>query len=244
MGSAAAGAQGIRDALDVLIARGRLSAEDDLKVVVLAGDGSTSDIGLSAVSGVLHRRLDFYYICYDNEGYGNTGFQMASTSPYGSKTYTSMPGVHHPEGTPQTKKDLFEILRAHRPPYIATLSPRHPVDLAEKVRRAMSFHGPKLFLALSPCPPGWGFDPAKMHQVAKAAVETGLWPLKEAVDGVVRHTYQPRLTRVEAYLKMQGRYRHLFSPTRQDAVIARIQEEIDRYWAAIRDVEQRKEVVR
>lgn len=237
MGSAAAGAQGIRDALDVLIAKNRLSPEENLKVVVLAGEGSTADIGLSAESGALHRRLDFYYLCYDNEGYGNTGFQMSSMSPYASRTHTTEPGVLHPEGTVQRKKDIFEIWRAQRPAYIATVSPRHPLDLAEKVRRSTELSGSRLFLALAPCPPGWGFDPSQTHQVARAAVETGIWPLKEAVNGVVHHTYRPRLQPVNTYLEMQNRYSHLFAPVRQDAVIERMQSDVNAYWMAVRETE-------
>ena len=233
MGSAPAGAQGVRDALDVLTEKDRIEKDEDLKVVVLAGDGSTADIGLSATSGALHRRLDFYYLCYDNEGYGNTGFQMSSMSPYGSHTHTTDPIGRHPEGTEQKKKDIFEIWRAQRPPYIATISPRHPVDLAQKVEKSMHMDGPRLFLSLSPCPPGWGYDPAETHQVAKSAVETGIWPLKEAVNGKVSHTYEPRMQPVETYLVMQERYRHLFEPVRQEAAIRQIQEQVDRYWSVV-----------
>jgi pyruvate ferredoxin oxidoreductase beta subunit len=160
---------------------------------------------------------------------------MSSLSPYGSRTHTTSPDVLHPEGTGQRKKNLFEIWRAHRPAYIATISPRHPVDLAEKVHRSMEMKGSRLFLALAPCPPGWGYDPALTHQVARAAVETGIWPLKEAIDGAVRHTYHPRMQPVETYLALQDRYRHLFSPVRQDAVIARIQTDVDAYWAGIKN---------
>lgn len=239
MASAAAGAQGVRDALDVLIARGRLSPDEDLKVVVLAGEGSTGDMGLSATSGAMHRQLDFYYLCYDNEGYGNTGFQMSSMSPYAARTHTSDPVKLHPEGTVQRKKDIFEIWRAQRPAYIATVSPRHPVDLAEKVRRSMEHRGSRLFLALAPCPPGWGFDPSQTHQIARAAVETGIWPLKEAIGGVVRHTYQPRLQPVDTYLQGQSRYRHLFDPVRQNEVIDRIQADVNAYWEQVREAEIR-----
>ncbi|MBI4641593.1 MAG: pyruvate synthase [Candidatus Tectomicrobia bacterium] len=231
MASAPAGAQGVRDALDILIEKGRLSKEEDLTVVVLAGDGSTYDMGLSSTSAAIHRGLDFYYFCYDNEAYGNTGFQMSSSSPYASRTGTTPPGGLTPEGTIQRKKDIFEIWRAHKPPYIATVSPRHPVDLAEKFARSKQFRGPKLFLALSPCPPGWGIDPAKTHEAAKLAVETGLWPLKEAIYGEVHHTYIPKkFPRIEEYLAMQGRFRHLFSPVKQEEVIQKIKEEVDRYW--------------
>ena len=51
MASASARAQGIRDALDVLLAKGRIPPDENLEVFVLAGDGSTFDMGLSSVRG-------------------------------------------------------------------------------------------------------------------------------------------------------------------------------------------------
>jgi pyruvate ferredoxin oxidoreductase beta subunit len=233
MGSASAGAQGIRDALDVLIAKGRLPKSEDLKVVVLGGDGSTYDMGLSSTSGAIYRKLDFYYVCYDNEAYGNTGVQLSSATPYGARTTTSPCSVQHPAGAAQEKKDIFEIWRAHKPPYIATVSPRYPLDLEEKFARAAQFTGPKLFLAFSACPTGWLFDPAQTPEVAKLAVETGLWPLKEAINGEVTHTYVPKRKPVEDYLKLQGRFRHLFEPTRQGDAIRHIQTSADQYWRAV-----------
>ncbi len=230
MGSAPAGAQGIRDALDVLLAKQRLAKDEDLKVVVLAGDGSSYDMALSATSAAIYRNLDFYYFCYDNEAYGNTGMQLSSATPYGAWTTTSPCSLQHPAGTAREKKDLFEIWRAHKPPYIATISPRHPLDLAEKFAKAAKCTGPKLFLALSACPTGWGYDPAQTTEVARLAVETGLWPLKEAIDGRVVHTYVPKRRPVEEYLRLQARFRHLFEPTRQEEAIKHIQDRVTEYW--------------
>jgi pyruvate ferredoxin oxidoreductase beta subunit len=241
MGSAPAGAQGVRDALDVLIAKGRMPAADDLKVVVVAGDGATHDIGLSSLSGAIHRGLDFYYLCYDNEAYGNTGFQMSSATPFGSRTSTTPGGPTNGPATRQQKKDIFGIWLAHRPPYVATLSTADPVDLAEKVRRAGRFPGPKLFTALAVCPTGWGYEPSQGQQVARLAVETGMWPLKEAVHGRVRHTVIPdRRKPVEVYLRTQHRFRHLFTPRRQDEAIDQIQAAVDAYWAEVTDHEQKR----
>jgi pyruvate ferredoxin oxidoreductase beta subunit len=230
MASASAGAQGIRDALDVLIATGLLAEEDDLQVLVLAGDGSTYDMGLSATSGAIHRGLDFWYLCYDNEAYGNTGFQLSSGSPLGSLTATT------PSGSQRTKKDMFEIWRAHHPPYVATISSHEPVDLAEKVDRASKLCGPKLFLSLAVCPTGWGFDPKQSDAIAELAIETGVWPLKEAVSGVVRHTLIPNHFRpVEEYLKPQKRFQHLFKPERRTEVLHQIQQNVDAYWDRVRE---------
>lgn len=226
MGSAPAGAQGVRDALDLLIAKGRLAADEDLKVVVLAGDGSTYEMALAATSAAIARNLDFYYFCYDNEAYANTGVQRSAATPFGAETTTG--------GSP-AKKDLFEIWRAHRPPYLATVSPRHPLDLLEKFARAGKVRGPKLFLALSACPTGWAFDPDRTNEVARLAVETGLWPLKEAVDGEVVHTHRPSFKPVEEYLALQGRFRHLFEPERQEAAIRRIQDGVKAYWDRVKE---------
>jgi len=230
MACAPAGAQGIRDALDILIKKGKLKREDDLKVVVLTGDGTAYDIGLQSTSAAIHRGLDFYYFCYDNEAYSNTGFQMSSATPFGSKTSTSFPGKLNPEGTVQRKKDLFEIWRSHKPPYLATISPSHPLDLSNKFEKASKIEGPKLFITLSPCPPGWSFGASKSVNVARLAVQTGIWPLKEAVNGVVEHTIIPKFKPVEEYLKTQNRYDHLFNPVKQVDVINVIKEDVEHYW--------------
>ncbi len=232
MASAAAGAQGVRDALDVLMARGKMDAADDVEVVVVAGDGSTYDMGLSSISGALFRDLDFWYFCYDNEAYGNTGMQMSSATPYGVRTLTTPRSARNRVGTEHGKKDLFAIWQAHRPAYLATISPRYPVDLTNKFLKARTLRGPKLFLAHAPCPTGWLYDPAETAEYAHLAVETGVFALKEAIDGQVTHTYVPQRRRpVEAYLQGQGRYRHLFEPTRQEDALARIQADVDAYWA-------------
>lgn len=225
MAGAAAGAQGVRDALDILLAKGAMPPSDDLQVVVLAGDGSTFDMGLSATSGAIQRNLDFWYLCYDNEAYGNTGFQTSAASPVDSRTATDGGGVT------REPKDLFEIWRAHRPPYVATLCSHDPLDLAEKIARARERRGPKLLLSLAVCPTGWGFEPDRSDELARLALETGVWPLKEAVDGVVRHTYAPDRRRpIVDYLRPQRRFRHLFEPVERTDELARLQRRVDEYW--------------
>ena len=120
--------------------------------------------------------------------------------------------------------------RAQRPRDIATVAPRYPLDLEEQFARAVKFTGPKLFLALSPCPTGWLYDPGETPDVARLAVECGLWTLKEAINGEVVHAYMPKLQPVEVYLKLQGRFRHLFDPSVQTEAIAHIQARGNAYW--------------
>ena len=231
MASAPAGAQGVRDALDILLAQGRIRLGEDLKVVVLSGDGSAYGMGLSATSGAIERGLDFLYIVYDNEGYGNTGQQTSPATPHGARTAT----CREPGGYPGEKKDLFAIWCAHRPTYAATIIGAEPLDLARKVETALSLKGPRLLLALAPCPTGWEFDPQHTTAIGQLAVKTGLWPLKEYRDGRVVHTKTPRhRVPVERYLETQGRFRHLFEPEhrpeQQKALLAEIQGRVDDYW--------------
>lgn len=235
MPGAPAAAQGIRDALDLLIKKGKISEEDNLKVVVLTGDGAAADIGLQSTSGALYRNLDFYYLVYDNEGYSNTGFQASSSSPYGSATKTSLPTNAIPQGNLLAKKDLFEIWNAHRPPYVATISLASIGDMMRKIEKASQYADPKLFIAHSPCPPGWDINSDMVIRIAKTAIETGIWTLKESIYGDVTHSVMVHKRRsVEEYLKMQGRFEHLFKPVRQDSVIQVLQKRVDDYWAAVR----------
>lgn len=232
MASAPAGAQGVRDALDILKEKGRLSEDEDMDVVVLTGDGSAYGMGLSATSGAIERGLDFLYLCYDNEGYGNTGQQTSGATPLGAKTSTNTLGFGG------DKKDLFSIWAAHDPAYVATVIASEPLDLARKIEKASQMKGPRLILALSPCPTGWDYDPQHTMEIGHLAVKTGIWPLKEYVDGRIVHTRVPHpRAPVEEYLKLQGRYKHLFEPERDDFTLADIQARIDAYWAEVEDGE-------
>ena len=230
MGSAPAGAQGVRDALDILLEKKRITPDEDLTTVVLTGDGSAYGMGLSATSAAIDRNLDFLYICYDNEGYGNTGQQFSGATPHAALTSTS----RGPMGYPGYKKDLFSLWVANKPTYVATVIGAEPLDLARKIEQATKLKGPRMIIALSPCPTGWDFDPKEAVAIGKLAVKTGVWPLKEYRDGKVVHTKIPhdRLP-VEEYLKTQGRFAHLFSPVRNEAIINEIQQRIDNYWNTI-----------
>ena len=230
MASAPAGAQGIRDALDILIEQQRLPVEEDLQVVALTGDGAAYGMGLSSTSGAMERDLDFLYICYDNEGYGNTGQQFSGATPHAARTATSK----GPHGFAGYKKDLFAIWAAHKPAYVATVIGAEPLDLARKVEKAMQLKGPRLIIALAPCPTGWDYDPRESADIGKLAVSTGVWPLKEYIDGKVLHTKVPKQRQpVEDYLQKQGRFAHLFAPQRNEQLLQELQNSVDSYWAEI-----------
>ncbi|GLI47119.1 thiamine pyrophosphate-dependent enzyme [Methanoculleus bourgensis] len=193
------------------------------KVVCIAGDGATFDIGVLCISGAFERGHDITYICYDNEAYMNTGIQRSGATPYGASTTTSPAGACAPGGNPLPKKDMPAILAAHGAPYVATASIAYPNDFMKKVERAINTPGPCYIQVHTPCCTGWGFESGETLAMAKLAIETGLWVNYEMVNGVVEKAKKVRRKPVEEYLAKQKRFRHLFRPTRLDAEIAKIQ---------------------
>ena len=69
-----------------------------------------------------------------------------------------------------------------------------------------------------------------MMEVTKMAVETCVWPLYEVVEGKYILSYKPKEKKpVEEYLKMQGRFAHMFKPG-NEWMIEETQKEVDRNW--------------
>jgi len=201
--NAAAVASGVEAAL-------RASGKET-PVVVQAGDGGTFDIGLQCLSGMIERGHDVLFVCYDNEAYMNTGVQRSSSTPHAVRTTTSPPG-RLSQGKQQLKKDVISIIAAHHMPYAATATIAYFPDLKAKVEKAMRIKGPRFLQILSPCPLGWAHDSALSVTVSRLAVETGLFPLVELehgeLTGVMRLAEQKP---VQEYLRLQGRFKHLFA---------------------------------
>ena len=182
------------------------------KVLAFGGDGGTYDIGFQALSGMLERYHNVLYVCYDNEAYMNTGIQRSSSTPHSASTTTSPAGKER-MGKRHLKKDLLSIIAAHHIPYAASASVAFPADLQRKVRYAMGIEGPTFLVIHSPCPLGWKHASALTIQVARRAVECGLFPLVEIERGAVTNVMPIREVRpVSDYLSLQGRFAHLMDP--------------------------------
>ncbi|MDJ1008394.1 MAG: thiamine pyrophosphate-dependent enzyme [Paracoccaceae bacterium] len=199
--NAAAVASGMEAAMK---AKGR-----NTKVLAFGGDGGTYDIGFQALSGMLERYHNILYVCYDNEAYMNTGIQRSSSTPHSATTTTSPAGKER-MGKRHLKKDLLSIIAAHHIPYSASASVAFPADLQRKVRYAMGIDGPTFLVVHSPCPLGWRHASALTIEVARRAVECGLFPLVEVERGAVTNVMPIRNVRpVTDYLELQGRFAHL-----------------------------------
>jgi len=197
----------------------------DVQVMAWAGDGGTFDIGLQALSGCAERNDDFIYVCYDNEAYMNTGIQRSSATPLMSWT-TTTPNYALKE-TP--KKDIMQIMAAHRIPYAATASPAYPEDFLMKMRKAKEIKGLRFIHILSSCPPGWKFPSELSVKISRLAVETKIFPLYEIENGrKYKLTVEPKGLPVNEYLKLQGRFSQL-----TDKDMESIQENVEEEWQAL-----------
>ena len=221
-GNAAAVGTGIAAALKV-------KGKTDVRVIAQGGDGGTTDIGFGCLSGLFERNDDVLYICYDNQGYMNTGVQRSSATPGGARTATTMavgpePGAEFGQG-----KKLPLIAMAHEIPYVATATVADLRDLEAKVERAMSLHGARYLHVLVPCPLGWGAAPHDTIRLARLARETGLFPEFEAEGGEITGVTRIRhRVPVDDYLRPQKRFAHLFAGAGRPDLVARIQAEADR----------------
>jgi pyruvate ferredoxin oxidoreductase beta subunit len=211
----AATASGVEAALKVMARKGK-RPDKGVKVMAMAGDGGTSDIGLQALSGALERHHDLLYICFDNEAYMNTGIQRSSATPFGASTTTS-PAGKKSIGQKTWKKNMPAIAAAHNIPYVATASPSYPFDMMDKVKKGLAVNGPAYLHVLSVCPTGWRSAPDLSVRLGRLAVETGVFPLYEVVDGEYKLSIDPSPLRpIQDYLSIQGRFRHLTEAQTKD----------------------------
>ena len=203
--------------------------DKEIKFIAFGGDGGTYDIGLQSLSGALERGHNFVYVCYDNEGYMNTGIQRSSATPRGAWTTTTPVGKVIP-GKAQYRKDLTAVVAAHNIPYVAQANPWRWNDLVEKARKAFYTDGPAFINVLSPCPRGWRFDSKDTVKISKLAVQTNFWPLYEVENGVWKLNYRPKERKpIKEWMEAQGRYKHLFR-SENEYIIKEIQEKIDKNW--------------
>ena len=187
-----------------------LGWDEDITMLAVAGDGGTIDIGLQALSGAAERNDNILYLCYDNEAYMNTGNQRSGVTPYKAWTTTTPTGTHSQGEKNKFRKSLFEIMAAHRLPFVATASTSYPKDFMEKVGKAKALKGCKVIHVSAPCPTGWGFDPARTIEIGRLAVESGLWYLAEYQGTEFKLNYEPKVFKpVDEYLQLQGRFKHL-----------------------------------
>ena len=169
----------------------------------------------------------------------NTGIQRSGSTPKYASTTTSPAGEVIP-GKIEWKKPIALIVASHLNAYVATANPYYWIDFMTKVRKALEYDGPSFIHAISPCDRGWYFPTDLGIEISRLATETCVHPLWEfdpetreyrLTDRSLYLAKNPdKILPVEEYLKVQGRFRHLFSPVRRDDLIKEIQERVNKEW--------------
>lgn len=241
--NAAATAAGVEAAIKALKRNG-VYKYDKINVLAVAGDGGTYDIGFQALSGAFERYHKIVYLLLDNEAYMNTGIQRSGGTPSYASTTTSPDGKVIP-GKLQTKKQISRIMVEHEPAYVATISAAYWQDLMQKSKKAFAADGPAFLHSFTPCPRGWRHADNLSIELCKLAVQTCIFPLWEAekIDGKMVYKLSAPSKQIAKnpdkkkpiveYLKLQGRYRHLFKPEEKTELIKQVQDWVDTEWNII-----------
>ena len=215
--------------------KGKLK-DEKINVIAFCGDGGGADMGIGAISATLtHKEYNCLVLLYDNESYANTDIQLSSQTPYGAVTSFSPTGSKKRLMHTRWKKNVPGMLAAGHPEsrYIAAGCAAYAVDLMNKIRKALELGGPTFVHTLDPCPKGWDFDPRMSHDLAMLAVECGITPLWDCLEGELRYQgltgqqVEGKIRRkpVADYLRRQGRFAHFI-----DEDVEHFQAEVDKMW--------------
>ncbi len=134
----------------VAYATGVKLAKPELTVIVVSGDGDLSSIGGNHLIHAARRDVDLTVICANNQIYGMTGGQVASTTPRGALSATT------PKGNPERPFDLCALVMAAGGRYAARWPVTRPRPLTDSIKRAVGTKGFAFVEALSPCPTQFG----------------------------------------------------------------------------------------
>jgi len=133
--------------------------DEDIKVIVLVGDGGVT-IGLLHLVEAARMNIDINILLHNNFLYGMTGGQHSSLTPIGFKTRTT------PLGNPFPSMDIISLLDSVKAPFLARVLAQDK-NLKEIVKEAISFKGFSLIEIVEICT-GYG---ARFNKIDKKTVE-------------------------------------------------------------------------
>jgi len=205
-----------------------------VNVVAFAGDGATTDAGMQCLSGAAERGDKIIYICYDNEGYMNTGYQRSSATSKYAWTSTTPVSTDGTGGKRQHKKDFPMVMAMHDIPYMATCNPAFIPDMVTKVEKAMaaSEHGLAYLHVFNPCLTGWGIPAEYSIEKSRQAVESNFFPLYEVEHGrfTINKEYKNPLP-VAEYVSGMKRFKHL-----KEDQVQELQDITDQRWQRLKQL--------
>ena len=134
----------------IAFATGAKMFNPKLKTIVISGDGDLTSIGGNHLIHAARRNIDLTVICANNMIYGMTGGQVASTSPLGALTSTTM------EGNIYRPFDLCKLVLGAGATYVARYSVTQPLSLIKAIKKSLNINAFTFIEVLSPCPTQFG----------------------------------------------------------------------------------------
>ncbi len=173
----------------------------ELKVIVAMGDGDAVAIGGNHFIHACRRNIDLTAIVFNNAIYGQTGGQLAPTTPQGKRTTTSLSGNIEPNF------DLCELAIAAGAGFVARTTVFDFQELNDFIKRALAHKGFSVVEVLTPCPTYFGRmnelrDPYEMLQYLKdttipqddTTVEEEAELTQQLPTGIFRDEQRPEYT--------------------------------------------------
>ena len=131
-------------------ATGIKTANPDLHVIVIMGDGDGATIGGTHLIHAARRNIDLTAIVVNNSNYGMTGGQLSATTPGGKITSTSE------FGNPERAFDLCGLVDAAGANYVARGTVYHVAQLDKLIQDGIMRKGFSFIEVVSPCPTHFG----------------------------------------------------------------------------------------
>jgi len=158
-----------------------------------------------ALAEMFTDQKDVVYICYDSERYMDDLIKRSAVSldSHGDSHVLTKDEIR----TFIKNKNIPAQVWESAFPYVATGCPSFPLDLMEKIKKAMHIPGSAFISVLTPCPTAWLFKPELTAHLGTLAVTTGFFPLFEAESDTVSITKTIAKCRpLSDYFAVQQRY--------------------------------------
>lgn len=132
-------------------ARGIKSANPDLKVAVISGDGDLLNIGMSHSIHTALEDADIPVFLLNNFNYGMTGGQAGATTPCGAKTLTT------PAGNPKKPVDIVKLLLGAEAKFVSRYPLAFPHQVIAGIKKILKMEGCfRVMEIVSPCTSRFG----------------------------------------------------------------------------------------
>ena len=141
------------------------TANPDLTVFAVGGDGDGLGIGGGHIAHAARKNVDITYILIDNRIYGLTKGQSSPTSPVGRKTKTSPYGVYEDVLSP------MPIFLAYDISFVALGTSINPKELTDTIVAAVKHKGMSMVYVMASCQTFPILNPKGMKQMFETLPE-------------------------------------------------------------------------